>query len=129
VRAYVEAQAEAEVSLSAEIADLHRIFEHIAQKALVIDPTLEKSVRADEVKTVDHLQQWESRLMRAEKQKHEVTLNQLRALKEKLFPGNGLQERSDNFIPYYLKYGERFLDELKAGLDPFDPGFVLLEDM
>ena len=129
VRAYVEAQADAEVSLASEIAGLHRIFEHIAQKALVIDPTLEKAVRADEVKTVAHLQQWESRLIRAEKQKHEVSINQLRALKEKLFPGNGLQERSDNFIPYYLKYGERFLDELKANLGPFDNGFVLLEDM
>lgn len=129
VRAYVEAQADAEVSLAAEIADLHRIFEHIAQKAVAIDPTLEKAVRADEVKTAGQLQQWESRLMRAEKQKHEVSINQLRALKEKLFPGNGLQERSDNFIPYYLKYGDRFLDELKANLDPFDNGFLLLEDL
>lgn len=129
VRAYVEAQADAEVSLAAEIADLHRIFEHIAQKAQVIDPTLEKAVRADEVKTAAHLQQWESRLVRAEKQKHEVSINQLRALKEKLFPGNGLQERSDNFIPYYLKYGDRFLDELKENLNPFDNGFVLLEDL
>lgn len=129
IRAYVEAQADAEVSLAGEIADLRRIFEHIAQKALVIDPTLEKAVRADEVKAEAQLQQWESRLMRAEKQKHEVSLNQLRALKEKLFPGNGLQERSDNFIPYYLKYGEGFFDALKEHLGPFDPGFVLLEDM
>jgi bacillithiol biosynthesis cysteine-adding enzyme BshC len=128
VRAYIESQAEAEVTLTAEIADLHRIYEHLAQKAQAIDSTLEKAVRADEVKTVAHLQQWESRLIRAEKQKHEVELNQLRGLKEKLFPGNGLQERSDNFIPYYLKYGEHFFDALKANLDPFDAGFVVLED-
>lgn len=129
VRAYVEFHADADVSLEKEIADLRLIFDHIAQKAMAIDPTLEKAVRADEVKTAGQLQQWESRLMRAEKQKHEVALNQLRALKEKLFPGNGLQERTDNFIPYYLKYGPRFFDELKAHLDPFDRGFVLLEDL
>lgn len=129
VRAYVESQSDAEVSLSAEVADLQRIFERIAQKALAIDPTLEKAVRADEVKAAAQLQQWESRLLRAEKQKHEVTINQLRALKDKLFPGNGLQERSDNFIPYYLKYGERFFDELKTHLDPYDPGFVVLQDL
>lgn len=129
VRAYVEAQADTEVSLAAEIADLHRIFEHIAQKALVIDPTLEKSVRADEVKTVAHIQQWESRLVRAEKQKHEVAINQMRALKDKLFPGNSLQERTDNFIPYYLKYGEAFFDALKTHLGAFDEGFVVLEDL
>ncbi|MCC6463656.1 MAG: bacillithiol biosynthesis BshC, partial [Saprospiraceae bacterium] len=129
VRAYVEAQSDTEVSLNAEVADLQRIFERIAQKALAIDPTLEKAVRADEVKAAAQLQQWESRLLRAEKQKHEVTINQLRALKEKLFPGNGLQERSDNFIPYYLKYGERFFDELKTHLGPYDPGFVVLQDL
>lgn len=129
VRAYVEGQADAEVSLEAEIRQLHSIYDQIAQKAQAIDPTLEKAVRADEVKTVGHLQQWESRLVRAEKQKHEVVLNQLRGLREKLFPGGSLQERTDNFIPYYLKYGERFFEELAAYLDPFEAGFVLLEDV
>jgi uncharacterized protein YllA (UPF0747 family) len=50
-------------------------------------------------------------------------------LKEKLFPGAGLQERSDNFIPYFLKYGPLFFDRLMEHLDPLEPGFVLLEDM
>lgn len=129
VRAYIEAQAEAEVSLASELEALHNIYELLARKAQAIDPTLEKAVRADEVKTSSHLQQWESRLVRAEKQKHEVSLNQLRNLKEKLFPGGGLQERSDNFIPYVLKYGERFFEALLDNLDPFDQGFVLLEDV
>ncbi len=129
VRVYVETQADAEVSLAGEVADLQQIFERIALKAQAIDPTLEKAVHADAVKATGQLQQWESRLVRAEKQKHEVTINQLRALKEKLFPNNSLQERTDNFIPYYLKYGERFFEELKSNLDPFDAGFVLLEDL
>lgn len=127
VRAYVAAQADAEVTLADEVAELHRIYDRLAQKAQAIDPTLEKAVRADETKTVAHLQQWESRLVRAEKQKHEVALNQLRSLRDKLFPNGSLQERTDNFIPYYLKYGERFFDALQANLNPFDAGFVVLE--
>jgi len=129
IRAYVASQAEADVNLVDEIDALRQIYDHLARKAQAIDPTLENAVRADEVKMTGHLQQWESRLVRAEKQKHEVALNQLRNLKEKLFPGNGLQERSDNFIPYYLKYGEPFFDQLMAYLDPLESGFVLLEDM
>lgn len=129
VRAYVESQADAEVNLAGEVIELDQIFDRIALKAQAIDPTLEKAVRADAVKAAAQLQQWESRLVRAEKQKHEITLNQLRALKDKLFPNNGLQERNDNFIPYYLKYGNRFFEELKTHLDPFDPGFILLEDL
>jgi len=128
VRAFIESQADAEVTLADEVADLQRVYRHLAQKAQAIDPTLEKAVLADEVKTITHFQQWESRLVRAEKQKHEVAINQLRSLKEKLFPGGSLQERHDNFIPYYLKYGDRFFDLLKTNLDPFDAGFVLLED-
>ncbi|MBK8920810.1 MAG: bacillithiol biosynthesis cysteine-adding enzyme BshC [Saprospirales bacterium] len=129
IRAYIDSHADAEINLQAEIDALRKIYDHLAQKAHSIDPTLENAVRADEVKTVGHLQQWESRLVRAEKQKHEVVLNQLRSLKEKLFPGGGLQERTDNFIPYYLKYGEDFFDALKATLDPFDTGFLVLEDI
>ncbi len=86
-------------------------------------------MRADEVKSVGSLEQWEGRLLRAEKQKHEVTLNQMRALKEKLFPNNGLQERTDNILPYVLKYGDDFIQTLKEQLDPFDAGFVILEEI
>lgn len=128
VRDFIEKNASGEVSLELEISDLKKIFDRIAAKATATDPTLEKAVRADEVKAIASLEQWESRLVRAEKQKHEVTLNQMRALKEKLFPNNGLQERTDNFMPYLLKYGEAFVTELKAALQPFEAGFVILED-
>jgi uncharacterized protein YllA (UPF0747 family) len=50
----------------------------------------------------------------------------MRALKEKLFPNNGLQERHDNFLPYVLKYGDAFLAALKENLNPFEAGFVIL---
>ena len=129
VRAYVAANAEADVQLSEEIDALHAIFERIAQKAAVVDPTLEKAVRADAIKAVGTIEQWESRLVRAEKQKHEVTVNQIRALREKLFPGGGLQERHDNFMPYLLKYGDGWLDTLKAHLRPFEAGVAVLEDL
>ena len=126
VRQYITANAAGEVSLKDEITDLHKIFDRLAAKAVAIDPTLEKAVRAEEVKSVGSLEQWESRLVRAEKQKHDVTLNQIRALKEKLFPSNGLQERTDNFLPYVLKYGDDFIHTLRGNLEPFDAGFVIL---
>lgn len=128
VRSYVEQHAAGEVSLEQEINNLHKIFDSLAEKATVIDPTLEKAARADEVKTVGNFEQWQNRLIRAEKQKHEVVLNQIRAGKEKYFPGGGLQERHDNFLPYLLKYGDAFIETLKKNLAPFDAGFVVLED-
>ncbi|MCB9356162.1 MAG: bacillithiol biosynthesis cysteine-adding enzyme BshC [Lewinellaceae bacterium] len=128
VRQYVEQQAEADVDLGPEIEALHRIYDQLTARAAVIDPTLEKAVRAEEVKAVGGMEHWQNRLIRAEKQKHEVSVNQIRSLKEKLFPGEGLQERFDNFIPYLLKYGDAFTDTLKEQFQPFDPGFLILRD-
>jgi bacillithiol synthase len=128
VRQFVESNLEGDVSLEAEMKELALIFDKLAQKAQVVDPNLEKAVRADEVKFSGALEQWQSRLVRAEKAKHEVTLQQMRTLKEKLFPNNGLQERTENFINYYVKYGEGFVATLKEHLQPFEQGFVILEN-
>ena len=66
--------------------------------------------------------------MRAEKQKHEIALNQIRKLKEKLFPNNGLQERYDNFLNFYTRYGHDFISTLIEVLNPLREGFVVVED-
>ncbi len=128
VRDFIASRADAGIDLNAEVEELRKIYERIALRAKAIDPPLESAVRADAVKAMGQLQQWQSRLLRAEKQKHEVAIAQLRALREKLFPRGQLQERHDNFIPYYLKYGDRFVETLLTHLVPFEPGFVLLED-
>lgn len=128
IRNYVEKNAAGEVSLELEINALKKVFEQVAVKAMTIDPSLEKSVLAESVKAVAGLEQWQGRLVRSEKQKHETTLNQLRALKEKLYPANGLQERYDNFLPYVLKYGDGFIGALKEKFVPFDAGFVVLQE-
>jgi bacillithiol biosynthesis cysteine-adding enzyme BshC len=127
VRQYVEKNAAAEVHLDAEIAAAKDLYAQLAQKAKAIDPTLEKAVLAEQTKTVAGLEHWQGRLIRAEKLKHETAIGQLRALKEKLFPGGGLQERHDNVLPYLLKYGDGFLDGLHEVFLPFEDGFLLVE--
>ena len=128
IRSFVDQNAAGEVSLALEIKALKSVFEQVAAKALAIDPTLEKAVLAESVKAVGGLEQWQGRLLRSEKQKHETTINQLRGLKEKLFPAAGLQERHENFLPYIMKYGDGFLETLKENFAPFDPGFLILEE-
>jgi uncharacterized protein YllA (UPF0747 family) len=38
-----------------------------------------------------------------------VQERQLSSLKKSLFPNKGLQERVDNFLPYYAKWGMDFI--------------------
>ncbi|MBI3502775.1 MAG: bacillithiol biosynthesis cysteine-adding enzyme BshC [Bacteroidetes bacterium] len=44
-----------------------------------------------------------------------------------IFKGE-LQERHDNFIPFYLKHGRNLFDELKGNLNPFDFRFTILSE-
>jgi bacillithiol biosynthesis cysteine-adding enzyme BshC len=125
IKQYLKNNAEVEFHLTAEKEALELAFRQIAGKTESIDPTLVKTVWAEHAKALKSLEQIETRLVRAEKQRHETAIQQIRGLKEKLFPGNGLQERYDNFLPFYVKHGESFFTELKKHLDPLESKFVL----
>jgi uncharacterized protein YllA (UPF0747 family) len=114
--------------LEAEKAKIESIFDAVLKKAISVDPTLEKAVLAEKTKQVQSLEAIETRIVKAEKQKHEVSLNQIKAGQQKFFPNGGLQERHDNFLSYYLKHGEVFFDVLKENLDPLVPGFIVIEE-
>jgi len=129
VRQFVATQSTAPLDLNKEIQELSDIFERVRAKAVQVDPTLEKAVLAESVKQTKVLEQLESRIIRAEKHKHETAVNQLRALREKLFPNNGLQERHYNFLMFYLQYGEDFFQMLKRHLHPLENGFLVIEDV
>ena len=128
IKQYIARNAESELSLAEEKTALEALFEQVAAKAKDVDPTLEKAVLAEGARQLKSLEQMEGRIVRAEKQRHETALNQIRSLRDKFFPGNGLQERTDNFTSFYTKYGDEFLKVLKANLDPLDARFVIVLD-
>lgn len=126
LKRFIKQNTESELSLAEEKEQHQQLFEAIKYKAQEIDPTLAKTVAAEQAKQLNILNQLEGRLMRAEKQKHEVALNQIRSLKEKLFPKNGLQERHDNFLAFYLQHGRGFFETLLEHLNPLEEGFVVI---
>ena len=46
---------------------------------------------------------------------------------EYLFPGQKLQERTENFFDYYVQIGNNFIPELIQNLDPLKKSFTILE--
>jgi bacillithiol synthase len=128
IKEYVKEHTQNEISLKEEKEALTSLFKQVETKAGEVDPTLVKAAAAEGARQLNSLEQLEGKLMRAEKQRHDTAINQMRKLKEKLFPDNGLQERYDNFMMYYLKYGEDFFYHLMEALDPLEEGFVILED-
>lgn len=51
---------------------------------------------------------------------HEKSLQKLEKIYQNLYPEGSFQERYDNFISYYLQYGEQFIQSLKEKFNPLD---------
>ena len=84
------------------------------------------SIDSEKIKQIKSLQKLEKKLLKSEKQKHENSISQITKIKKKLFPNSSLQERFNNFIPFYLNYGEKFIETLKEELNPLDTNFLIL---
>jgi|GEM_PF-4765198 len=123
----VEAESTVELDLTDEVESINKVFQSIADRAKVIDPTLEGKVLAEGTKQLKVVEQLESRLRRTIKAQQETQVNKIRKIKSSLFPNNGLQERHDNFFQYYDMYGDRILDLMKGNIDALDKSFVVLE--
>ena len=112
------------VSLASEKSDLEKLYKNLL--GTTTDVGMQNSINSFYTKQLRQLAQFEQKLIRIEKQKHENAISQISKIKSQLFPQNSLQERFDNFIPFYLKEGENFIEMLKDNLDTLDTNFVVL---
>ena len=69
----------------------------------------------------------ERRLVHAAKRQQADRLRRMNEVLDGLF-AHGLQERRENFMPYYAQQGPAFFDELLQALDPLDARFSVLEE-
>ncbi len=115
------------LNLSDEKSEFEAIFQKIKLRAYKIDPTLAPSTEAINARLKKALSNLEQKLVKAEKKNHEGALSQIENLRNKYFPGGGLQERSENFGVFYVKYGDQFISELIRHFKPLDFKFTILE--
>lgn len=125
IHIYLKNSTEEEYDLKIEAKQITKIFTEIAEKAKAIDPTLEYSVLAEAQKTIKTIDNIEARLKRNLKQKEDVQINQIKNLKNKLFPNNNLQERVESFLPFYLNEDYDMDMILKDNLNPLDKSFLV----
>lgn len=124
---YVKKNTGSDISLNEQELKLTAIYAEISAKASAVDPTLKGSVEAELQKTKNTLKNIESKILRSEKQKQETSIQQIKKIKDKFFPKGILQERYDNFSPYYLKHGKSLIPLLKEQFDPFDYDMMIIE--
>ncbi len=59
-----------------------------------------------------YMSKLEKKLIKKQKNIYSCELNQIKNIKNQLFPNNIIQERYNNIIPYYKKYGKKFIDTI-----------------
>lgn len=116
-----------DLSLGKDIAALTHLFETVKERSDKIDQTLKAFVGAEEKRAITSLEKIEKKMVRAEKRLHDDKLRQIESVKDTLFPGGGLQERTDNFLNF-CQQDPSFVKKLVDRLEPFDFRFNLLVD-
>lgn len=129
IKNYLKSTPELSFSITDSQNILEAEFNRLADEVSRIDASLKSNVEAESQKIKNALKTIEEKVIRARKKKNENEVNQMVKLKEKLFPNNSLQERTENFIPFYLRYGTSFFDELLLHIDPFDQRFIILTEV
>lgn len=115
--AFIERHSSADYLLSQEKRELQALYARIAQKATQVDNTLLAHVQAEEKRMQAHLAHTEHKMRKSEQRRHSDGIGQLLRLREALYPGGGLQERTDNFLNAYLK-NPAFIGKLIQELPP-----------
>ncbi|WP_428328238.1 bacillithiol biosynthesis cysteine-adding enzyme BshC [Mucilaginibacter sp.] len=116
------------LTLTEEWRELSSVFEKIKLRAYKIDSTLAPSADAVQTRLKHAIDNLEKKLIKAEKRNYHTRLEQVESIKADIFPKNSLQERSENFGLFYVKWGQRFIDELINHFEPLDFKFTVLTE-
>jgi bacillithiol biosynthesis cysteine-adding enzyme BshC len=117
-----------ELKLKQELEAAMNVYEQLKNKTAAIDQSLTQHVEALQARTLKPLQELEKKLLRAEKKKYEAEQRQIQAIRSAIFPGNGLQERVDNFMPWYALWGKEFIQKVYEHSATLEQEFIILEE-
>jgi bacillithiol biosynthesis cysteine-adding enzyme BshC len=116
---FVELHASHALKFDNENKIVNKALNAILHKAQMVDPTLEKAVLAETKRFANAIARLEKKMRRAEERNQETGVRQLLAVKSELFPNDGLQERSENFLTFYLN-DRLFLKKMLSAFNPLD---------
>ena len=96
--------------LTEEIAEIKGTYNKIRSKASSIDTTLLLHIESLQKNTLKRINELEKKILKAEKRKFSDEYHQIETIKRLLFPNNNLQERIDNFAPFYALGGKEWIE-------------------
>jgi bacillithiol biosynthesis cysteine-adding enzyme BshC len=128
VNELVKRESQQQLTLLEEVNHADEYYGHLKNIAGNIDETLVTHVSALQTRALKSLLSLEKKMLRAEKKKFDEQQRQIVSLKSALFPQKSLQERIDNFMPYYARWGREFIDTIFKNSLTLDQKFAILTE-
>jgi bacillithiol biosynthesis cysteine-adding enzyme BshC len=125
IKEFVQKNTQNELSLATEQQLISLQLSAIHEKLAKIDTTLLATVSATDKKIAKLLTALEKKMLKAEKKKQQVGVNQIVKLKSSFFPNGILQERTENFSAWYLK-NNALLEIVKNNSEPLSKNFHVI---
>jgi len=116
------------IGLNGDLTEIGNFYDSLHKQAIAVDASLGKHVEALRTQSIYRLHELEKKMLRAEKRKFSDQQHQIKTIKEKLFPENDLQERIDNLMYYYAKWGRDFLQQIYDHSLSLEEEFVVLTE-
>jgi len=117
------------LSIDNALQQASELYNGLSQQTKPIDTTLLQHIEALKTNSKKLIEKLGKKMLRAEKRNHDDAMQQIRKIKDQLFPNNNLQERIDNFIPHYAIHGSTLIDELYNHSLTLEQEFVVLEHL
>ena len=124
----VKRESSLPLDLKDEKLELAFFYKKIKSITDSIDSTLSKHVASLEIQAAKKISVLEKKMLKAEKKKFEAQQRQLHKIKSQLFPNHNLQERTDNLLSYYAKWGKPFLEMIYKNSPGLEQQFIILTE-
>ena len=125
----VKRDSQVQLNLEKERTSIKAFYAGLKNTAGAVDITLQPHTAALEKLALRKIDALEKKMLRAEKKKFEAQQRQLHKLKAQLFPQDSLQERIENLMPFYAKWGKDFIKTIYDNSLGLEQEFVILEEV
>jgi bacillithiol biosynthesis cysteine-adding enzyme BshC len=124
----VKRDSTAKLSLEEEKQQLTELYEQLKSITGKVDITLQQHTEALQARALKKINALEKKMVSAEKKKFQAQQQQLHKIKLRLFPNDSLQERVDNLLPYYAKWGKDFIKAIYKNSLTLEQQFTILTE-
>lgn len=126
---FVKKQSGDLLSLEAELKLIEQVYDQVQKRVKSIDTTLGAHANNLAHQSMKKLLTLEKKMIRAERRKQAVSIERIHAIKQALFPNNGLQERVENIAEWLGDFGQDWLDTLIQASPTMQQQFTIVDQI